>query len=114
VTPAIRDRVAFGVAVAVNLVVVLAPAPPDAPSVVPGADKIVHALIFAAVAWTGTRIGLPWRALLAVLLGWAVGSELIQHVALPTRSGDPWDVLADGVGMLVGRLTSQRRFSRSR
>jgi VanZ family protein len=110
VTTAIGDRLAFGAAVTVNLVVLLVPSPPDVPSVLPGADKVVHALIFAAVALTGARIGLPWRGLLAVLLAWAVGSELVQHALLPHRGGDAWDVLADALGAVLGRLlvTSNR------
>lgn len=110
-TPAVRDRLAFGLAVAVNLVVLLAPSPPAGLSLVPGADKAVHALVFAAVAWTGVRIGLRPRALLPVLLVWAVTSELVQHLVVADRAGDGWDVLADAVGTLLGIVAARCFFA---
>ena len=64
-------------------------------------DKIVHALIFGLVVFTGVRAGLPLRAWLAVTLAHAAGSELLQHWLLPNRSGDVWDAVADAVGALA-------------
>ena len=32
----------------------------------------------------------------------AVGSEVLQGALLPNRSGDPWDVVADLVGVAAG------------
>jgi VanZ family protein len=64
-------------------------------------DKIVHALIFGLVMYTGVRAGLPWRAWLAVTLVHAGLSETLQHWLLPNRSGDVWDALADAVGAVV-------------
>lgn len=67
-----------------------------------GSDKVVHLLLFAALA-ASTR----WRfgsalAGLAYVAAYAGISEIIQAVALPGRSGDPVDVLADLVGATIG------------
>jgi hypothetical protein len=117
-----RDRLAFCATVAVNLAVLLAPSTPG-PSLLPGLaglaglagmegmDKAVHALVFAAVAGTGVRVHLPWRALLATLLAWAVVSELIQGAVLPSRAADGWDVLADVAGTLFGLLAASGLFA---
>ncbi|MEP6761637.1 MAG: hypothetical protein ABJA93_09765 [Sporichthyaceae bacterium] len=62
-------------------------------------DKAVHLLSFAFVTWSGARVGLPIRWLVAALTVHAVTSELIQHALLPGRSGDSADVLADLAGV---------------
>ncbi|GCE02056.1 VanZ family protein [Embleya hyalina] len=101
---------AFAVAVLVNLYLLFNPGSPGDPApFVPHRDKIVHFLSFAAIAWTGRRVGFGPLPLGALLVGHAVESELVQHFLLPHRSGDPWDVLADvcgiGAGLaLAGRL----------
>lgn len=68
----------------------------------PYADKVGHFLIFAAVAYLGLRVGVPARWLLAALVLNAIGSEFIQHYLLPQRSGDPFDALADLLGVAAG------------
>jgi hypothetical protein len=37
-------------------------------------------------------------------IGHGVVSELIQHAFYTTRTGDPFDALADSVGVLLGLL----------
>ena len=69
---------------------------------IPYADKAAHLLSFAMVAWLGLRIGVPARWLLSLLLANAVVSELVQHFLLPQRSGDPFDSVADLVGVGLG------------
>lgn len=105
--------VAFAGAVAVNLAVVFAPQPDVPGQGVPGLDKVVHVGVFAAVAVTGLRAGVPGRWLVPVLLTHAVTSEVIQARLLPDRSGDPWDALADAVGVALGwalhRAMARRR-----
>jgi hypothetical protein len=95
------SRVAFGLAVAVNLAVLYYPRH-VAQGGIPGIDKVVHIVVFAAVAWTGVRAGLPVRWLLAVLVVHAVSSELVQHFLLTNRSGDPADSVADVLGAVLG------------
>ena len=81
---------------------------------VPGGDKAVHALLFLLLAGTAAlRFGaLP--GVLGVVLGYAVGSELVQGLLLAERSGDAWDVLADGVGAVAGWQLVRRRATRAR
>ena len=80
---------------------------------IPGADKAVHLLLFAALAaTTRLRFGSASAVLGAVVL-YAVVSEVVQAVLLSRRSGDLLDVVADlrGVALgwwLVGRLGQVR------
>ncbi len=70
------------------------------------ADKVVHLVVFAAVAWTGRRAGIRSRPLLVALVAHAVVSELLQLTLLPGRSGDLLDVVADIVGAVVGLVVA--------
>lgn len=93
------------IAVLLHLAVLYAPQVPASPAGgVPGMDKVGHVAVFALVAAVALWIGFPARLVIPVLLAHAVLSELIQHVALARRSGDPWDVLADVVGAGLGWL----------
>jgi VanZ family protein len=94
-------RGAFAVAVLVSLAVLFAPAS-DVPSAPPGVDKIVHALLFLALALTGRWAGIRQSVLAAALVGYAVVSELVQGLTLLARSASVGDWLADVVGVLVG------------
>ena len=100
-------RVAFGVVAAVSAYVLLAP-DDGTPSVLPDLDKLVHFLLFAALALTGRRAGLPLLPLVGGLLLYAVGSELLQGTELLGRSRSGWDALADAVGIAVGVLVAER------
>jgi hypothetical protein len=79
----------------------------------PGTDKLVHALLFAAVAFTGRFAGVPVRWLAALLAAHAVVSELVQALLLPGRSGDPRDVFADLVGVAGGLLAARAAGARA-
>ena len=87
----------------------------------PHIDKVVHAALFALPAVIGVLAGVPPWALGVVLAGHAPVSELIQHVFLPGRFGDPLDVVADlvgvglglAVGVLVLRLWQRRVWERA-
>ena len=71
----------------------------------PGSDKVVHALLFGALAattWWRFTTGLAFVAAYAVL------SEVVQGVLLSTRSGDPYDVVADLLGAGIGWLLARR------
>jgi hypothetical protein len=96
-------KVAFGVAVVVQLLVLYWPRAVSAGGA-PGADKVVHLVVFAAVAWTGRAAGLPRITLLCALVAHALVSEVLQAALLPARSGDPLDVVFDAVGIAVGML----------
>ncbi len=69
---------------------------------VPGADKVVHAGLFLLLAATAAlRFGAV-PGVLVLTLVYAAGSELVQAALLAERSGDAWDLLADGVGAAAG------------
>lgn len=97
--------VVLGLALVLQVVVLYAPEVPGPPSPVPHGDKVIHALVFALpvlVAGLGRR---GWWPLVAVVgLVHAPVSEIIQHVVLPQRSGDPWDVVADLVGTALASI----------
>jgi len=99
---------AFATTVGVSLYVLFWPDPGGSGVTVPGADKAVHLLLFAALAATGRlRFG-PLRSVLAVVLAYAAVSEVVQAIALTRRSGDLPDLLADVVGAGVGWLLAGR------
>ena len=102
-SPKLLWRLAFGVALAVQLIVVYAPSGPSGPEI-NGVDKVVHALIFFGPAFAALMMGIRARWALGILLLHAPISELIQAVGLPQRDGDVFDVMADLGGVLLGGL----------
>ena len=103
------------VAVAVQLYGLYRVAGPPSPPLFGNADKVEHLVGFAvpvvlilvtvSLRQQASGVGDTRRALVivtALFLAQAVVSEIIQHVFLPGRSGDPLDVLADTVGIAVG------------
>lgn len=91
----------LGVAVAAHLFVLYVPQPPGIP-LFPGADKLVHAAIFAAPTFLALLAGFPPRAAVAVIAAHAPISEMVQHFFLSQRAGDVLDVLADLTGVVLG------------
>jgi hypothetical protein len=96
-------RWALGVALAVQLIALYAPRAPAGPQV-NGFDKLIHVSIFAAPALAALIVGIRARWALGILAVHAPISELIQHFALPHRTGDVFDALADLSGVLLGGL----------
>jgi VanZ family protein len=94
-------RVLLAAAVVVQLVALYTPDPPSSGGV-PGLDKAVHLAVFCAPALLGVLAGLRAVPVALVLVAHAVVSELVQHFALPGRGGDPWDAVADVVGVALG------------
>lgn len=73
---------------------------------------MVHAALFALLAGTARwRFGPAPTALVLIAL-YAAVSELVQGIALSSRSGDPLDLLADVVGATVGWLVAAWLLSR--
>ena len=97
------SRGTFAVTVLVSLAVLFAPAS-DVPSAPPGVDKVVHLLLFTALAvagrWAGTRPG----PLAVLLLTYGALSEVVQAVSALQRSGSVLDWLADAAGVGLGLL----------
>jgi VanZ family protein len=102
-SPKLLWRLAFGVALAVQLIAVYAPVGPGGPEIT-GLDKVVHILIFFAPALAALMMGIRARWALGILALHAPVSELIQHFALPQRDGDVFDVMADLMGVVLGGL----------
>jgi hypothetical protein len=94
---------ALVVVLVVQLISLYSPEVPGAPQIA-GLDKVIHILIFAAPALAALMAGLsaPW--VIGILAVHAPVSELIQHFALSHRSGDPFDMMADFVGIAIGVL----------
>jgi VanZ family protein len=93
---------------AVIVAVTAAPAStlPAAP-LVPGADKLVHAVLFGALTWFALQARardrearMPQWALVAAIAVFAAGDEWMQHF-VPGRGADVADWIADMVGTLV-------------
>lgn len=86
---------------------------PTGPPVIEGfpyADKLEHAagfalpvaLLLALLSLRGTpHLGTRY-AVIGVFAAHAVISEIIQHVFYRNRTGDPYDVLADWIGIALG------------
>ncbi|MFA4840880.1 MAG: VanZ family protein [Agrococcus sp.] len=91
----------FALAVLVQLLALYWPNPPQGGGT-PGLDKVVHAGVFFAPALLGLLAGLRPVVLAPLLIAHAVASELVQHFLLPGRAGDPWDAVADIVGVALG------------
>ncbi len=87
--------------VAVQLVVLYAPSVPG-PPLVPGADKVVHLLVFAVPALVLILAGGSPRLVVPLLVLHAGASEIVQGAWLPDRSGDVLDALADVCGVALG------------
>jgi hypothetical protein len=75
----------FAAAVLVSFVVLFAPESATPSTLPPGIDKVIHLALFAALAWTGRRAGLPVVGLAVGLMLYAAGSEVLQGAA-PDRA----------------------------
>ena len=117
-TPAHRRRVLLGLLVAAvfaQFVVLYAPAQPGGLPVFAHADKVVHVLVFLVPTALALVAGLPARVVVPLFAAHAVVSEVVQGALLPMRAGDPFDVLADLSGVVLGvvvwRAVTGRRTS---
>jgi VanZ family protein len=103
------SRGAFAVVVLLSLAVLFAP-PSDVPSAPPGVDKIVHALLFLALAFSGRWAGTGQALLGGALVAYAVVSEIVQgQIGRDAAWGDlVADVLGLAVGLVLWRLATGR------
>lgn len=87
------------------LVLLASLAPGSRVPALPGADKIGHALMYGSVFLWFSGILKPrlWWLLLLLLLMVGGVVELLQ-AAVPGRSQDPRDLLANAVGLAAGLL----------
>jgi VanZ family protein len=96
-------RLAFALALALNLAILYFPFAVGPPSSLPFLDKVVHAGTFGLIAVTGSMARVPLRLLVVLIVGQAVFSEIAQGtVAVLHRDGNWADALADLVGGVLG------------
>jgi len=79
--------------------------PPPIPTAVPDGDKFGHALAYAVLsAWAVMifRTRAAWLRSAAALMALGVIIEIAQGTLTDNRSGDPYDALADALGILFG------------
>ncbi|HEY0689477.1 MAG TPA: VanZ family protein [Kribbella sp.] len=105
-------RAAFVLACLIQLYGLYSPHQAGPPTGIPNDDKVAHLLLFGSVAYLGLRVGVRARLLLTLLVANAVVSEVVQHFLLRDRSGDPFDSLADLVGVAVGAWLGFRAIRR--
>ena len=87
------------------LAAVFAFTPGDSAPTLGISDKVDHLMAFGSMAWAGTLAFRPGRReslrLALALLGYGVFIELVQ-TQIPGRSCEFGDVVADGLGIVVG------------
>lgn len=101
--PALARRLPLAAVFALSLVMLFSPGS-AVPSGPPNSDKLVHALLFAALALAARYAGLGWRACAAALLAYAAVSEVLQAILPIHRGGSVWDFAADAAGVGAGML----------
>lgn len=102
-------RTGFGAALVVIFVLALIPLP-DALNAFSFQDKLEHNaafLILMLLGWSGWPAK-PRQIAIGLFL-YGILIELAQHYLTTNRVGDPWDVVADSTGLLLGWLVVRRR-----
>ncbi|QBJ95383.1 VanZ family protein [Rhodococcus sp. ABRD24] len=101
-----RRQVPLVIATVVVLLMLFSPGS-TVPSGPENSDKVTHALMFAALAFTSryARIGVGWTA--TWLLAFAAVSEVLQGALPIQRSGSVWDAAADAVGIAIGLMLAR-------
>jgi VanZ family protein len=83
------------------------------PEVVDFQDKLHHSAAFAVLMLLGWA-GWPARinAVAGGLLGYGILIEICQHTLTTNRFGEPMDVVADVLGIVIARWIIQARTAR--
>ncbi|KTF32596.1 membrane protein [Xanthomonas vesicatoria] len=102
-----RPRLWVGLWIAAIVVVIavcLGP-PPEIPELPDNSDKGEHFLTFALLCWGAVQLFATRRAQLVAAIGLValgIGIEIAQGALTTNRSADPYDALADTLGILAG------------
>ncbi len=91
----------FASVLVLSLVILFVPGN-DVPAAPVGVDKVVHLVLFGALAYTAVLAGLGRSSAIGLLLLYAAGSEVLQALPVLGRSASALDWLADAAGVLVG------------
>lgn len=71
-----------------------------------GVDKVIHLGIFITLGLLFSaafpRTNLWWGGIILVI--YCILTEVLQEKMGLGRTGDPWDLFADGIGLLIGYL----------
>ena len=98
----------LALAVAAHLVVLYLPGQdvPQAGFEIPGLDKLIHVITFGVPTLAAVVLGCnAWWALPFAVH--APVSEVVQATFSSQRSGDPWDAVADLVGVVLAVLVAR-------
>lgn len=102
-----RPRLWVGLWIAAIVVVIavcLGP-PPEIPELPDNSDKAEHFLTFALLCWGAVQLFATRRAQIAAAIGLValgIGIEIAQGALTTNRSADPYDALADTLGIAAG------------
>jgi len=97
-----RGTVAFAVVAVVAQLLVLYWPVVTVEGPVSWTDKVVHLVAFAVPTYAVGRALRSVRAAVVIFAVHAPLSELVQHYAMPGRTGDVWDAAIDLVGVALG------------
>ena len=100
-------RIPLAVTFVVALIVLFTPAS-GVPSGFQHSDKIIHFVLFAALAYTSRMAGIDWIRTALWVLAFAAISEVLQAILPLGRSGSLADALADAAGVAVGLVAASR------
>ncbi|MEK8070571.1 VanZ family protein [Rhodococcoides navarretei] len=98
-------RIPLAVTFVVALIVLFTPAS-GVPSGFEHSDKIIHCILFAALAYTSRLAGIDWVRTALWVSAFAVVSEFLQAILPLGRSGSVADALADAAGVAVGLVAA--------
>ncbi len=76
----------------------------------PWVDKFAHIFIFFVLMYLRELTDSQWGKNGIVLLLYGVLIEVLQGACTETRTFDIFDIIADGIGIIVGTLASQIKF----
>ncbi|USJ01851.1 VanZ family protein [Xanthomonas prunicola] len=102
-----RPRLWVGLWIAAIVVVIavcLGP-PPEIPELPDDSDKAEHFLTFALLCWGAVQLFATRRAQVVAAIGLValgIGIEIAQGALTTNRSADPYDALADTLGIAAG------------
>ncbi|KQR11369.1 MULTISPECIES: VanZ family protein [Xanthomonas] len=102
-----RPRLWVGLWIAAIVVVIavcLGP-PPEIPELPDNSDKAEHFLTFALLCWGAVQLFATRRAQVVAAIGLValgIGIEIAQGALTTNRSADPYDALADTLGIVAG------------
>ncbi|MFI8568988.1 VanZ family protein [Rhodococcus sp. NPDC078407] len=100
-------RIPLAVTLVVALIVLFTPAS-GVPSGFEHSDKIIHFVLFAALAYTSRLAEIGWVGTALWVLLFAALSEFLQAILPLGRSGSVIDALADAAGVVAGLLAANR------